>query len=65
MCGASRLDHLPSSMPVTFLSLRAVTKQGSFEGQGGAIYNRGDITVEGESSFVDNSAAVRRTTIDR
>lgn len=32
--------------------------QGFFEGDGGAIYNKGDITVEGEAYFRDNTAGV-------
>lgn len=35
-----------------------VTRQGFFSGLGGAIYNRGDIVVEGESYFSLNTASV-------
>lgn len=38
--------------------------QGFFEGQGGAIYNRGDITVEDEALFLDNISSVRVRTGD-
>lgn len=34
--------------------------QGFFEGDGGAIYNKGDVTVEGEAYFRGNTAGVSR-----
>lgn len=33
--------------------------QGAEGGDGGAIYNRGDLVVEGESLFKDNQGRVR------
>lgn len=35
--------------------------QGFFEGDGGGIYNRGAIVVEGESLFTENTASVSST----
>ena len=40
--------------------LPSAPQQGSFEGQGGSIYNRGNIVVGGESFFSLGTAAVRR-----
>ena len=37
---------------------RDTLHQGFFEGQGGAFYNRGEITVDGESLFSLNEASV-------
>eukprot|EP00903_Cladosiphon_okamuranus_P014210 g13202.t1 len=39
------------------LSMENNNADGFFNGDGGAIYNRGDIVVDGESSFVTNRAA--------
>lgn len=41
-------------------SQRPVRWQGGFEGQGGAIYNRGEIIVEGDAVFYENYSGVSR-----
>lgn len=41
-------------------SQRSVRWQGGFEGRGGAIYNRGDIIVEGDAVFYENNSGVSR-----
>ncbi|CAM9245631.1 unnamed protein product [Ascophyllum nodosum] len=39
------------------LTMEKSEAEGFFEGQGGAIYNRGDIVVDGDAVFYDNDAA--------